>query len=64
MLVLAQQQGLMGYGQVDEFLVVNVALGDVGLGWRSQPGGLTHRYSPLINTIIMVIMIISQRSIQ
>lgn len=64
MLDLAEQEDLMGYGQVDEFLVVNVALGAVGLGWHSQPGGLTHRYSPLINTIIMVIMIIMQRSIQ
>ena len=54
----------MGDGQVDEFLVVNVALGDVGLDWRSQPSGLAHRYSPLINTIIMVIMIITKRSIQ
>ena len=64
MLDLAEQEDLMGDGQVDEFLVVNVALGAAGLGWRSQPGGLTHRYSPLINTIIMVIMMITQRSIQ
>ena len=63
MLDLAEQEDLMGYGQVDEFLVVNVALGDVGLGWRSQPSGLTHRYSPLINTISMVIMIKTQRSL-
>ena len=31
MLVLAQQQGLMGDGQVDEFLVVGVAAGETGL---------------------------------
>ena len=32
MLVLAQQQGLMGNCQVDEFLVIGVAAGDAGLG--------------------------------
>ena len=32
MLVLAQQQRLMGNGQVDELLVVGVAAGDAGFG--------------------------------
>ena len=36
MLVLAQQQGLMGDGKVDEFLVVGVAAGDGGFDVERQ----------------------------
>ena len=32
MLILTQQQGLMGNRQIDEFLVVGVAAGDAGFG--------------------------------